>query len=95
MSSPYYQPSGRLPANAVMLALLSLPVVAVPAWLYGWLMIHSPFILLNLFGLAAFAVVMGRAASNVAHYGKARRRKSRACGRSSPTCAWRACIPTR
>lgn len=72
MSSPYYLPSGRLPANAVVLALLCVPVVAVPAWLYGWLMIHSPFILLNLFALAAFAVVMGRAASNVAHYGKAR-----------------------
>lgn len=72
MSSPYYLPSGRLPASAVALAFLVLPVVAAPAWLYAWLVIHSPFILLDLFALAAFAVVMGMFASGAARRGKAR-----------------------
>lgn len=72
MNCPYYVPSGRLPAGAVLLALLYLPVVAAPAWLYAWLMIHSPFILLDLFALAAFAIVMGMFASGAARRGKAR-----------------------
>lgn len=72
MSSPYYLPSGRLPASAVVLAFLYVPVVAAPAWLYAWLMIHSPFILLDLFALAAFAVAMGMFASGAARRGKAR-----------------------
>jgi len=72
MSSPYYAPSGRLPARAVMLASVCALAVLVPAWLYAWLTIHSPFVLINWLAMAAFAVAMGVGAQMAARLGKAR-----------------------
>lgn len=72
MSSPYYAPSGRLPPQAVALAAAGALLVAVPAWLYAWLTIHSPFVLLDWFAMIAFAVAMGWAAERAARLGKAR-----------------------
>lgn len=72
MSSPYYAPSGRLPARAVVLASVCALAVLVPAWLYAWLTIHSPFVLINWIAMAAFAVTMGVGAQMAARLGKAR-----------------------
>ncbi|WP_137172674.1 M48 family metallopeptidase [Massilia sp. HP4] len=72
MNSPYYAPSGRLPVQAVVLAAAGALLVAVPAWLYAWLTIHSPFVLLDWFAMIAFAVAMGWVAERAARRGKAR-----------------------
>ncbi len=72
MSSPYYVPSGRLPGQAIVAAAACALLVFVPAWLYAWLTIHSPLVLLNWFAMGVFAVVMGVAARQVAHQARAR-----------------------
>ncbi len=72
MNSPYYVPSGRLPAQAIVSTVACPLFVVAPAWLYAWLTIHSPLVLLNWFAMCAFAVVMGVAARQVARQAKAR-----------------------
>lgn len=72
MNSSYYVPSGRLPAQAIVSTVACALFVVVPAWLYAWLTIHSPLVLLNWFAMCAFAVVMGMAARQVARQAKAR-----------------------
>ena len=72
MSAAYYTPSGRLPAQAVVLSAAGALLVAVPAWLYAWLTSHSPFVLLDWCAMIAFAVAMGWAAERAARRGKAR-----------------------
>ena len=72
MSSPYYVPSGRLPAQAIVSTAACALLVVIPAWLYAWLTIHSPLVLLNWFAMGVFALVMGVAARQVARQAKAR-----------------------
>lgn len=72
MSSPYYVPSGRLPAQAIVSTPACALCVVIPAWLYAWLTIHSPLILLNWLATGVFALVMGVAARAVARQAKAR-----------------------
>jgi len=72
MNSPYYVPSGRLPAQAIIWTVACALCVVAPAWLYAWLTIHSPIVLLNWFAMCVFAVVMGVAARQVARQAKAR-----------------------
>lgn len=72
MHPPYYVPSGRLPARAVVLASLCALAVVVPAWLYAWVTTHSPLVLLDWFAMAAFAAAMGVGAHMAARLGKAR-----------------------
>ncbi|MDY0963262.1 hypothetical protein [Massilia sp. CFBP9026] len=72
MSSPYYVPSGRLPARAIVSTAACALLVMIPAWLYAWLTIHSPLVLLDWFAMCVFAVVMGVAARQVARQAKAR-----------------------
>lgn len=72
MSSPYYVPSGRLPAQAIVSTAACALCVVIPAWLYAWLTIHSPLILLNWLATGVFALVMGVAARAVARQAKAR-----------------------
>lgn len=72
MSSPYYAPSGRLPAQAIVSTAACALLVVIPAWLYAWLTIHSPLVLLNWFAMGVFAAVMGVAARQVARQAKAR-----------------------
>lgn len=72
MSSPYYVPSGRLPAQAIVSTVACALLVVIPAWLYAWLTIHSPLVLLNWFAMGVFAAVMGVAARQVARQAKAR-----------------------
>lgn len=72
MSSPYYVPSGRLPAQAIVSTAACALFVVIPAWLYAWLTIHSPLILLNWLAMGVFALVMGVAARAVARQAKAR-----------------------
>jgi hypothetical protein len=58
MTSPYYRPSGRVPASAlpiiVVYALATLPA----AWVYAWLMIHLPPVI-NLFFTMCFSIWLG------------------------------------
>ena len=72
MNSPYYAPSGRLPAQAIVAAAACALFVAIPAWLYAWLTFHSPLVLLNWLAMCVFAAVMGAAARLAARQGKAR-----------------------
>ncbi|GEM_PF-1081128 len=72
MSSPYYVPSGRLPAQAIVSTAACGLFVVIPAWLYAWLTIHSPLVLLNWLAMGVFAGVMGVAAREVARQAKAR-----------------------
>lgn len=72
MNSPYYVPSGHLPAQALVLAICCTLLVVVPALLYAWFTRHAHFFLLDWLALLVFAAGMGRAAEFVAHHGKAR-----------------------
>jgi hypothetical protein len=72
MSSSYYVPSGRLPPQAIVSTAACALFVVIPAWLYAWLTIHSPLVLLDWFAMGVFAVVMGVAAREVARQAKAR-----------------------
>jgi len=72
MSSPYYAPSGRLPPQAIVLAAACALLAVIPAWLYAWLTIHSPLVLIDWAAMCVFAVVMGVAARQVARQAKAR-----------------------
>lgn len=72
MSSPYYVPSGRLPTQAIVATAACALFVVIPAWLYAWLTLHSPLVLLDWFAMFAFAAVMGVAARQVTRLAKAR-----------------------
>ena len=72
MRSPYYVPSGRLPAQAIVSTAACALFAVIPAWLYAWLTIHSPLVLLDWLAMGVFAVVMGVAAREVARRAKAR-----------------------
>ncbi|MGF6271890.1 hypothetical protein ABIB38_000232 [Massilia sp. UYP11] len=72
MSSPYYVPSGRLPAPAFVWTAACAAFVVIPAWLYAWLTTHSPLVLLDWVAMCVFAGVMGVAARQVARRAKAR-----------------------
>jgi hypothetical protein len=72
MSSTYYRPSGRFPAKNLFYAL-AYSTAAIPlAWLYVWLTLNIPFIYVNFFIAAGFAIVLGMIANLTASSGKAR-----------------------
>jgi hypothetical protein len=71
MSTPYYVPSGRLPLRAVVLAIVCALLTIGPAWVYAWLMVRVPLLIVHGFALVGFAVVMGAAAYYAARRGKA------------------------
>jgi len=71
MSTPYYQPSGRVPAAAYPVALLMSAGLIPFAWLYAWLIIHAPLVL-NFFIAFGFALAIGWLTKCVAAVGKVR-----------------------
>lgn len=72
MNSPYYVPSGRVPAQAVVLAVCCTLLVVVPALLYAWFTRHARAVLFDLLAVLMFAAAMGWTAEFVASHGKAR-----------------------
>lgn len=72
MHSSYYVPSGRLPARVITLTIAAAVIVIIPAWLYAWVTIKAPLVIVDWFALFIFAFMMGLAMSGVARHGKAR-----------------------
>lgn len=72
MSTPYYVPSGRLPLRAVGLTIVCALLTIGPAWVYAWLTVHVPMVIVDGFALLAFAFGMGAAVHYVARRGKVR-----------------------
>ena len=70
--SAYYVPSGRLPVRAVTLTLRCMPGAVPAAWIYAWLTIHMPLLLLNAVVTLAFALGLGLATRYAARCGQAR-----------------------
>jgi len=70
--SAYYVPSGRLPARTVTLMLRCIAAVIPAAWIYAWLTIHMPLVLLNVGVTLVFALGMGLATRYAARCGRAR-----------------------
>ena len=70
--SAYYVPSGRLPARTVTLMLRCIAAVIPAAWIYAWLTIHMPLVLLNVGVTLVFALGMGLPTRYAARCGRAR-----------------------
>lgn len=70
--SAYYVPSGRLPVRAVTLTLRCMLGAVPAAWIYAWLTIHMPLLLLNAVVTLAFALGLGLATRYAARCGQAR-----------------------
>lgn len=71
-NSSYYVPSGRVPPRVVTLTISCAAVITIPAWLYAWITIKAPLVVVDWFALFAFAFLMGLAMAGVARVGKAR-----------------------
>lgn len=71
-NSLYYLPSGRLPSRVMTLTLACAAIVTIPAWLYAWITIAAPLVVVDWFALFGFALLMGLAMAGVARLGKAR-----------------------
>jgi len=71
MTTPYYRPSGRVPAAAYPVALLMSAGLIPFAWLYAWLIIHAPLVF-NFFIAFGFALAIGWLTKCVAAVGKVR-----------------------
>lgn len=71
MQTPYYRPSGRVPASAYPRAILVATGLIPFAWLYAWLIIHTPLIF-NFFIAMAFSFAIGWLTKQVAAVGKVR-----------------------
>lgn len=72
MNSPYYVPSGRVPAQAVVMTVCCVLLVVVPALLYAWFTRHVRAVMFDLLAALMFAAAMGWTAEFVASHGKAR-----------------------
>ena len=72
MPASYYVPSGRLPWRVLPLTLACAAIVTIPAWLYAWVTIEAPLVLVDWFALFVFALLLGLAMSAVVRLGKAR-----------------------
>lgn len=71
MTSPYYEPSGRLPAATFPLLVLSAIAIVPGAWAYGWLTGNILF-LVSMFATCAFALYLGMVAKCCARWAKVR-----------------------
>jgi hypothetical protein len=72
MRSPYYCPSGRISPKAIPTTVLCSMAALPGAWLYAWLTVQIPFIYLNFFFAAGFALWLGCIAKYAATHGKVR-----------------------
>jgi len=72
MNSSHYVPSGRLPVRTVILALCCIVIVIIPAWLYAWVTIKAPLVIVDWFALFCFALLTGLLMAGVTRLGKAR-----------------------
>ena len=68
----YYVPSGRMPLRAVALTLRCIAAAIPAAWIYAWLTIHMPVLVLNVGMTLVFALGMGLATRYAARCGHAR-----------------------
>jgi len=64
LPSSYYVPSGRLPWRVLPLTLACAAIVTIPAWLYAWVTIEAPLVLVDWFALFVFALLLGLAMSS-------------------------------
>jgi hypothetical protein len=71
MTTPYYHPSGRVPATAVPVAVLVSTGLIPFAWIYAWLTIHAPLVF-NFFIAFAFSFAIGWLTKLLAGRGKVR-----------------------
>lgn len=71
MTTPYYLPSGRLPASAYPIAIVISAGLVPFAWLYAWLIIHAPPVF-NFFIAFGFSFAIGWLTKCIAARGKVR-----------------------
>jgi hypothetical protein len=71
MTTPYYRPSGRVPASVYPIAIVISAGLVPFAWLYAWLIIHAPPVF-NFFIAFGFSFAIGWLTKLIAARGKVR-----------------------
>jgi hypothetical protein len=72
MTTPYYRPSGCVPASAYPIAIVISAGLVPFAWLYAWLIIHAPPVF-NFFIAFGFSFAIGWLTKLIAAHGKIRK----------------------